>query len=188
MEESREDTSQAQTCSPEEREKYRRLHEIARDSFYEQLDRAESFDRKAQINLIIIGIIVGFGFYKAEFMSDLIAGFSLRCLINSLKAICLGLSFSFFAASLVLSILVLLLKKTQVHPDVRDLMKEFEARKVEDLDASMASHFQEAIDANEQSLKSKARKITKAFLSILIAFSLGIIFLVLTVASKAFHL
>jgi hypothetical protein len=187
MEESQEDISQAQACSPEDREKYRRLYEIARDSFYEQLARSESFDRKAQINLLLIGIVVGFGFYKAEFLSNLIASVSLKCLINSLETICVVLSFSFFSASFILSILVLLLKKTHVHPSIFEIMKRFEHKKVEDLDASMASHFQGAINANDKFLESKAKKITTAFWFVLIAFILGIIFVVLNAMSMRFH-
>jgi hypothetical protein len=37
----------------EEREKYREIFQIARDSFQEQMGRIENLGRKAQINLVI---------------------------------------------------------------------------------------------------------------------------------------
>jgi hypothetical protein len=45
-----------ESLPPEEKEKYRRLYDIGKDSFLEQLSRIDSLDRKAQINLVVIGI------------------------------------------------------------------------------------------------------------------------------------
>jgi hypothetical protein len=187
MEETRKNISETQACPPEEREKYRRLYEITRDSFNEQFNRFDSFDRKAQINLIVIGIVLGFGFYKVESMSELISGVRAKGVFNSPEAISLALSFAFFVVSFMLSVLVLLLKRMRIHPNVKDVMKKFEDKEIQDLDASMVVSLQDSIDENEKSLESKAATITNAFRSILIAFSLGIVFLVLTILSKAFN-
>lgn len=58
-----------ESLPPEEKEKYRQIYEIARDSFQEQRGRIENLERKAQINLVAIGIVLSFGFFKMEVIS-----------------------------------------------------------------------------------------------------------------------
>jgi hypothetical protein len=79
----------------EEKEKYRRLYDISRDSFTEQINRIEALDRKAQINLVVIGIVVGFGMFKPEVISDLVTKISICHLVNSLQILSLAGSFLF---------------------------------------------------------------------------------------------
>jgi uncharacterized membrane protein len=169
---------------PEEKEKYHRLYDIGRDSFLEQVNRVDSLDRKAQINLVVIGIVVGFGLFKPELISDLVSKISACHLINSLQILCLALSFALFIVSLWYSILTLLPRDFQIYPDVAELSKAFESKRTEDLDVSMSNFFQKIINENEKHVKSKTKHLKKGIIYILIAFPFCVVFMVLTVAAK----
>lgn len=172
---------------PEEREKYRRLYDIGRDSFIEQVNRIDSLDKKAQINLVVIGIVVGFGLFKPELISDLVSKIGACHLISSLQILCLAVSFVSFIVSLFFSILTLLPKDLRVYPDVAQLSKTFENKRTEDLDASMSNFFQKIIDENEEYLKSKTKHLKTGINYILIAFPFCVLFIILTVAAKIFN-
>ena len=172
---------------PGEKEKYRRLYDIGRESFIEQVNRIDSLDRKAQINLVVIGIVVGFGLFKPELISDLVSKIAAWNLINSLQILCLGVSFFSFIVSLFFSILTLVPKDLQVYPDVAQLLKIFENKRTEDLDASMINFFQKIIDENEKYLKSKAKHLKMGIKYILIAFPSCVLLIIITVAAKIFN-
>jgi hypothetical protein len=172
---------------PEEKEKYRRLYDISRDSFTEQINRIEALDRKAQINLVVIGIVLSFGLFKPELISDLVSKINICYLISFLQILSFAGSFFLFVISLVFSILALLPKDVRVYPDVVGLSKTFENKRTEDLDASMSNFFQKIIDENEKYLKSKSRHLRKGIICILIAFPFCVLFIILTVAAKIFN-
>lgn len=172
---------------PDEKEKYRRLYDISRDSFTEQINRIEALDRKAQINLVVIGIVLSFGLFKPDLISDLVSKINICQLIGSLQVLSLTSSFFLFVISLVFSILALLPKDIRVYPDVVKLSKTFENKRTEDLDASMSNFFQKIIDENENYLKSKSRHLRKGIICILIAFPFCVLFIILTVAAKIFN-
>jgi hypothetical protein len=176
-----------ESLPPEEKEKYRRLYDIGKDSFLEQLSRIDSLDRKAQMNVVVIVVILSFGLFKPELISDLVSKISTYHLINSLQILSLALSFLFFIVSLVFSILVLLPRDFQVYPDVVELSRTFENKRTEDLDASMSNFFQKIINENEKYLGCKTKHLRKGITYILIAFPFCVLFILLTIAAKIFN-
>lgn len=166
------------------KQKYHQIYEIARDSFIEQLNRIESLEKKAQINLVIIGIVLGFGLFKPELISDLVSKINFQYFVNSFQLLSLAISFLFFILSLVFCILALLPRDFQVYPDIVELSKKFENKKIEDLDASMSNFFQKIINENEKYLKSKTKHLKRSIMCILIAFPLCAVFIILTAATK----
>lgn len=176
-----------ESLSSEEKQKYHQIYKIARDSFLEQLNRIDSLDRKAQINLVVIGIVVGFGLFRPELISDLVSKIKTQHLISSFQILSLAVSFFFFIVSLVFSILALLPRDFQVYPDVVELSKTFENKKTEDLDASMSNFFQKIINENEKYLKSKTSHLKKGIINILIAFPFCVVFILLTVIAKTIN-
>lgn len=170
----------------EEREKYHQIYQIARDSFLEQLTRIDSLDRKAQINLLVIGIVLGFGLFKTEFISNLVTQITLRNFILFCQLLCLAISFVLFVVSFTFSILGLKPRSFKAYPEVSELMAKFDEKKTEDLHASMSMFFQNVIKDNERALESKTNYLKKSLWLILAAFLLSAAFIVLTVISKVF--
>jgi hypothetical protein len=173
-----------ESLPPEEKEKYRQIYEIAKDSFLEQLNRIESLDKKAQINLAIIGIVLGLGFFKTELLSNLISQITLKNFVVFSQFLCLVISFLLFVLSLVFSILALRPRDFQIYPNVADISEKFENKKVEDLHASMSAFFEKIIQDNEKGLKSKTTQLNKGIVFILIAFPFAVAFIILTVITK----
>lgn len=172
--------------SPEEREKWHQIYEIARDSFRERFDRIDSLDRKAQINLLVIGIVLGFGFFKTEFISNLVTQITPRNFILFSQLLCLAISFVLFVASFTFSILGLKPRSFKAFPEISELMAKFHEKKIEDLHASMSAFFQKVIKDNDRALESKTNYLKKSLCLILIAFLLTAAFIVLAVIPKAF--
>jgi hypothetical protein len=170
----------------EEREKYKQIYEIAKDSFLEQLNRIESLDKKAQINLAVIGIVLGFGLFKTELISNLILQITLRDFVIISQFSCLVISFLLFMVSLIFSILALRPRDFQIYPDVSEISKKFEDKQIEDLHASMSTFFEKVIQQNENGLKSKTCQLNKSMISILVAFPFAVGFIVFTVVAKIF--
>jgi len=169
---------------PEEKEKYHQIYEIAKDSFVEQNNRIDSLDKKAQINLAVIGIVLGFGLFKTELFSDLISRITFQYFINLFQLFTLVASFLLFILSLIFSILSLRPRKFQVYPDISEIMKKFESRNTEDLHASMSAFFQKIIQENEKKMESKFQQLNKGINFILYAFPFAVAFIVLTVVVK----
>lgn len=172
--------------SPEEREKWHQIYQIARDSFLEQLNRIDSLDRKAQINLIVIGIVLGFGLFKTEFISTLVAQITVRNFILFSQFLCLASSFALFVVSFTFSIFGLKPRFFRAYPEVSELMTKFDEKKTEDLHASMSAFFQKVIKDNEKALQSKTNCLKKSLWLILIAFLLSAASIVLAVIPKLF--
>jgi hypothetical protein len=168
----------------EEKEKYKQIYEIARDSFLEQLNRIESLDKKAQINLAVIGIVLGLGLFKTELLSNSISQITLKDFVVFSQFLCLVISFLLFMVSLVFSILSLRPRDFQIYPDVADMSKKFEDKNIEDLHASMSAFFEKVILQNENGLKSKTNQLNNSLVFILIAFPFAVAFIVLTVIAK----
>lgn len=174
--------------SPEERGKYHQIYEIARDSFLEQLNRIDSLDRKAQINLAVIGIVLGFGLFKTEPISNLVSQISLKNLFLFSQFLCLTISFILFMLSLIFSMLALKPRLFKAYPEVSELLVKFENKRTEDLHASMSVLFQKVIENNEKDLQAKTNYLKKGIWFILIAFLFSAAFIVLVVLPKAFSL
>jgi len=87
--------------SPEEKEKYRQIYEVARDAFLEQLNRVEFLDKKAQINLVVIGIVLSLGAIRTDLIANLIRQSHLGTLIISLQVALLLCAFIFFVVNIL---------------------------------------------------------------------------------------
>lgn len=172
----------------EEKEKYREIFQIARDSFQEQISRIENLERKAQINLVIIGIVLSFGFFKTEVISNAFSGINIHDFVKSCQTISLIVSFFCFAFSLVYSILALSIRDFRTYPDLSEILKKFEHKRTEDLHISMSSHLQESIRMNEKALKSKTDNLKTSMRLIFVAFIASIIFVIITAVSNTLHL
>jgi hypothetical protein len=108
--------------SPEEREKYRQIYEVARDAFLEQLSRVEFHDKKAQINLVVIGIVLSLGAVRTDQIVGLIRQSHLGGLIIPLQLALILCAFIFFVVSLFYSILALKPRDLQAYPSISELM------------------------------------------------------------------
>jgi hypothetical protein len=173
---------------PEEREKYHQIYEIARDSLVEQLKRIETLEKKAQINLVVIGIVLGFGLFKIEVISNLFSAISIWDIVKSSQMIFFIISFFCFTFSLIFSILALFIRDFQIYPDISQILEKFKDKRTEDLHISMSSHFQKSIQENEKALKSKINHLKRSIRLILAAFIFSILFVIAAVVSKALHL
>lgn len=177
-----------ESLPPEEKEKYRQIYEIARDSLLEQLNRIEALEKKAQINLLVIGIVLSFGFFKTEAISNVFSGISIRDFVKSSQIVTLVVSFFCFIFSLIFSILALSIKDFHIYPDISQILEKFKDKRTEDLHISMSSHFQKSIQENEKALKSKTDHLKRSIRLILAAFIFSILFVIITVVSKALYL
>ena len=176
-----------QSLPLEEKEKYREIFQIARDSFQEQIGRIENLERKAQINLVIIGIVLSFGFFKTEIISDALPAINIRDFLKTCQIISLGVSFFCFAFSLIFSILSLSIRVFRAYPDLSQILEKFKDKRTEDLHISMISHLQESIQENEKALKSKIANLKRSMRLIFVAFIASIIFIIIRVVTKALH-
>lgn len=172
----------------EEKEKYKQIYEIARDSFQEQMGRIENLERKAQINLVAIGIVPSFGFFKIDVISDIFSGITVLKILKACQLLLLVLSFFCFTFSLVFSILALFIRDFHIYPDIGQLLEKFKDKRTEDLHISMSTHFQKSIQENEKALKSKTGHLKRSIPLILAAFISSILFVIITVVLKALHL
>lgn len=177
-----------QSLPQEEKEKYKQIYEIARDSFQEQMGRIENLERKAQINLVIIGIVLSFGFFNPEAISGLFLGITVLHIVRFCQLLLFVASFFCFAFSSVFSILVLLIKDFHTYPDISQLLERFKDKRTEDLHISMSTHFQESIQENEKVLECKSGHLKRSIPLILAAFISSILFVIATVILKLLHL
>ena len=172
--------------SPEERGKYHQIYEVARDAFLEQLNRVEFLDRKAQINLVIIGIVLSLGAVRVDQIVSLIKQSHLGGLIIPFQLALILCAFIFFLVSLLYSILALKPRDLQAYPSISELMETFRDEKVQDLHASLSSHFGNIIPENEGALKIKVRHLKQSINAVLFALSSLAAFLIVSAAANIF--
>ncbi len=163
------------------------MFQIARDSFQEQMGRMENLERKAQINLVIIGIVLSFGFFKIEAISGVLSGINIRNFAKSCQIISLVVSFFCFAFSLIFSFFALFIRDFRTYPDLSQILEKFKNKRTEDLHNSMILHLQESIQQNEKALKSKIKNLRLSMRLIFVAFIGSIIFVVIGVVLSILH-
>lgn len=171
---------------PEEREKYHQIYEVARDAFLEQLNRIEFLDKKAQINLVVIGIVLSFGAFRTDQIANLINQARPVGLITFLQLAFLLGAFIFFTLSLLFSILTLKPRVLQAYPSVSELLDRFKDEKIQDLHASLSSHFGGVISANEGPLSRKVSHLKRSINAVLFALSSLAAFLLISAIAKIF--
>lgn len=149
-------------------EKYKQIYQVCKDSFDEQTWRIQSLDGKAQSNLTLLGILLGAGIFKLDFV---IQTFPKHSELLSKVWIILLLSVSgLLLTSVYFSIRALQLRGFKAYPQLDDIIEKFASpteqkhveRDVEDFYVSMADYFKTILPENERVLGAKSKSLNVA--------------------------
>lgn len=164
-----------------DREKYKAIYDLCKNAFDEQISRIESMDRKAQTNLVMIGILLGVGIFKLDFLVQTFPAKSV------LLAILWGL-FLFGAgvclfSSVYYSTKALQLRDFKSYPNLDDMASKFEKEPVESVYMSLTEYFREHWLTNEDQVNKKANALHTAMTATKCSVILLVLFLTISVGS-----
>ena len=156
----------AQRRSP--KDKYKAIHEVCKAAFDELDARIESIDKKAQTNLMLLGILLGAGIFKLDFFVETFPQQSAPLSFVWISLLICTVGVLLF--SVYFSIKTLEPRDFTGYPRMDDIISEFtdendegqEKTNVEDFHLSMSDYFRKAWPENDNAIKAKSSALRKA--------------------------
>jgi len=155
-------------------ELYKRMYEVYKAAFDEEMERVEFYDRKAQIVFGVSGVVLAFMVGRLDsVVSTLKADLLLPWLIFTFYV----LSDVALCVSLMLAVNAITFRNYHTYPDSKQILDTFKTEKEIDLLASMAHHFAETTKINEISNRLRASFLNRSVRSLRVAIVLVLLFI-----------
>lgn len=163
---------------------YKRMYEVSKAAFEDEMDRVDFYDRKAQIVFGVSGVILAFMVGRMESVTSLLR-------MDHWHA---WLTFAFYVLATIALFVSLALAARAIrffdyhtYPDSRLMLDAFSSEREIDLLASMAHHFAKTTAVNEINNRIRASRMNHSIQSLRVAILLVLLFMGSSVTS-AFYM